>query len=79
MLDLFALDYLNRLYQEDRMREAEQERRLRQVPKAPPRNRFLRPILLRLGGLLVAWGRSLQKRYGVTDLTPACPACHPTR
>ena len=61
---------MNAVYQErikDRLRQVDKERLLRKGLQQPRRESrtYQRRILSRLGAWMVAWGCSLQVRYGV--------------
>ena len=64
------LGYTELLMQQEHAKEllhqAEKERFLRQVLANAPRNRWHCRALTWLGSHLVAWGHSLEKRYGAT-------------
>ena len=53
-------------YAKELLHQAEKERFLRQVPANAHRNRMHCRALKWLGSHLVAWGHSLEQRYGAT-------------
>ena len=65
MLSYQHILMIQKEYSRELLRQAEQERFLRQILKSRHQNnRWHGQALSWLGGRMVAWGHGLQKRYG---------------